>query len=173
MVWKRLLILKSASIIDLAWVLPTVVSILLVEIFRAIGISIPAPFFIIIICVAIAGTIGGKRSGLIAGILATLFLVRAYFIQFGPATLSGGLPQTIVGSIFFISIGTLLGALKDQRNLTIKKLHDIERKLRNSLANETKDKEIQAAMVSASEARLDTAISDHNPWQKVLALARC
>jgi hypothetical protein len=87
--------------------------------------------------------------------------------------LSGGLPQTIVGSIFFISIGTLLGALKDQRNLTIKKLHDIERKLRNSLANETKDKEIQAAMVSASEARLDTAISDHNPWQKVLALARC
>ena len=157
MVWKRLQILKSASMIDLAWVLPTVISILLVEIFRVIGISIPVPFFIIIISVIIAGSIGGKRSGLIAGILATLFLVRAYFLQFGPATLSGGLPQMIVGSIFFISMGTLLGHFKDLRILGTKKLNDVEQKLRTALANETKDKDLQAAMVAASEARLDTA----------------
>ncbi|MFT5865691.1 MAG: signal transduction histidine kinase/CheY-like chemotaxis protein [Gammaproteobacteria bacterium] len=154
----RLVTQKSSWVMNLAWVLPTIISIIMVEITRLLGIALPVPFFIIIICVVIAGSIGGRRAGFIAGIIASLYLFRAYPFEFGPATLSGGLTQTIAGAVLFILIGTLLGRLRDQLNANIISLRDVEQRFQASLREETAEKDAQADKVAESEARLDAAI---------------
>lgn len=158
MAWGRLLTLHNTPIIKLAWVLPTIIAVLLIEISRHMGFSIPVPIFIIIVCVIIAGSIGGQSSGFIAGVVATLFLVRAYFEHFGPPALTGSVPQTAIGSMMFILTGTLLGRLRDQRDSNIRALRETEKNLETSLHKEMAKNGRQAAVVAESEARMKTAI---------------
>ncbi len=158
MPWNQLNTTRTASMVKLVWVLPTILAIVLVEATVYTGISIPVPFFIIIICVMIAGSQGGQRSGLVAGIAASLFVVQSYFQQFGPATLTGGVPQVVIGSILFLLIGIHLGRLRDQRDSSVQTLRDNEQTLKSKLQKETAEKEIQVAKVIESDTRLDTAI---------------
>lgn len=149
---------KSNSTTNLAWILPTIISIIMVEVTRLLGFSVPVPFFAVSIGVVIAGSIGGQSAGSIAGIIASIYLIRAHSIIFDAAILSGSLPQTVGGSAFFILIGTLVGRLRDQRNANIRSQRDIELRLRASLREETAEKDAQADKVSESEARLNAAI---------------
>lgn len=144
--------------IKLAWVLPTVLAILLIEITFLTGIDVPVPFLTIIVCVVIAGSMGGKRSGLIAGLIASAFVLKSYFSGFGPAGLTGGLLQVALGSMLYIMLGTLLGRLREQRDIGMQALKERQQVLEKSLQKETDEKDRQAALVSESEARLSTAV---------------
>ena len=144
--------------IKLAWVLPTIVTILLIEGSFHWIFSVPVPFLAMLTSVTIAGAFGGQRSGLIAGIFAALFVVHAHVEQFGPTSLTGGVFQVLIGSALFLLTGILLGRLKDQRDAGIRSLRDIEQELRASLQIETQEKGSQSARVAESEAQLKTAI---------------
>ncbi|WP_237064333.1 PAS domain-containing hybrid sensor histidine kinase/response regulator [Loktanella sp. M215] len=106
----------------------------------------------------LAGSLGGERTGLISGCLASLFVVQSYFTQFGPQTLTGGWPQATLGSVLFLFIGISLGRLKDQRDKSIQSLRATETKLRIALKQETEISESQTNKSAASEARLETAV---------------
>tara|TARA_R110002074_G_scaffold1107_1_gene6574 strand:- start:7907 stop:9856 length:1950 start_codon:yes stop_codon:yes gene_type:complete len=144
--------------IKLAWALPTFLAVFLVEIAFLTGWIIPVPFFIIIVCVVIAGSMGGQRSGLIAGLAASLFVFKSHLVGFGPATLTGDLLQVALGSTLFILMGTLLGRLREQRDIGMQALQERGQNLETSLHKETMEKDRQATMVAESEARLKTAI---------------
>ncbi|MEY8099806.1 ATP-binding protein [Falsihalocynthiibacter sp. S25ZX9] len=144
--------------IKLAWVLPTVLAVLAVEVSFRTGLAIPIPFLIIVVCVVIAGSMGGQRSGLISGLIASLFVFNSYLVGFGPATLTGSLLQVALGSVLFTLLGTLLGRLREQRDTGIQALRDREKTLETSLNEQTEEKNKQVTMVAESEARLKTAI---------------
>lgn len=158
MALKRLREMGFPSLIDLVWVLPTVISIILAESSVHFGFALPVPFLIVIVCVGIAGAYGGKRSGLAAGVLAVLFIGHAYLAQFGPPTLTGGLPQAAIGAMLYLLVGVILGRLRDQRDASLRALRENKQMLQATLANEITEKDIQAAKVAESEARLATAI---------------
>ena len=142
----------------LAWALPTLLTILLVYTTAFTGFNLPVPFFIIIVSVMIAGAFGGQRTGLIAGCLASLFVIQSYFAAFGPQTLTGGWTQVALGSMLFLFVGTSLGRLRDQRDNSIKSLRSTEEKLRIALKQETEISERQTIKSAVSEARLETAV---------------
>lgn len=142
----------------LAWILPTILAILLVETGRYMGVSNPVPFFIIFICVVITGSQGGQQLGLIAGAAAAAFVIYAYFQQFGPQILTGSVQQTVFGSIVFLLIGFSLGRLKDQRDAIMWSFRESEKMLASALKKETAEKIAQAVKVAEREASLDTAI---------------
>ena len=65
----------------LAWAVPTLLSIFLVQTATYTGFILPVPFFIIIVCVMIAGAFGSARAGLLAGVFASLFVVKSYLYR--------------------------------------------------------------------------------------------
>ncbi len=144
--------------IKLTWVLPTILAVFFVEITVFTGVAVPVPFFLIIVCVVIAGSMGGQRSGLIAGLIASGFAFKSYLVGFGPASLTGGLLQVALGSTLFVLLGTLLGRLREQRDIGMQALREKQQNLEASLQSETVEKDKQAALVSEGEARLRTAI---------------
>ncbi|AML51886.1 hybrid sensor histidine kinase/response regulator [Falsihalocynthiibacter arcticus] len=144
--------------IKLAWVLPTVLAVLSVEVSFRTGLAIPIPFLIIVVCVVIAGSMGGQRSGLISGLIASLFVFNSYLVGYGPASLTGSLLQVALGSVLFTLLGTLLGRLREQRDTGMQALRHREKTLETSLTEEIVEKNRQVTMVAESEARLKTAI---------------
>lgn len=157
MTWIGLRASKETSIIKLTWILPTVFFVLLLEACRLTGVSVPMPFFILIGCVILAGLKGGERVGFAAGVVIALFVIRAYFVQYGPPVLTGSVPQVSAGSAFYILFGTMLGRMKDQQDSSIQSLRELEC-LRAELLSEAEAKDDQAAKVAESKARLDAAI---------------
>ena len=155
---KRLLGSSVQQGARLSWVAPTLLSIAIVEATRFTGFALPVPFLTIIVCVGLAGSQGGKRSGLIAGIAAGAFLVMSYFKSFGPPTLTGGALQVALGSLLFVGVGFRLGRLRDQLDTSIRSLTKKEKLLQLALMKETAEKDIQVAKVAEGEARLETAI---------------
>jgi len=106
----------------------------------------------------IAGAFGSARAGLLAGVFASLFVVKSYLDQFGPETLTGGWPQVTVGAMLFLFIGISLGRLKDQRDTSMDALRATEEKLKTLLQQEIAMSENQIAKVAESDARLKTAV---------------
>lgn len=158
MPWKELLSLDKTKLFKLIWVLPAAISILLVETSMDTGIAVPVPFLTIIVCVGMAGAFGGLGPGLLAGCMAAIFVVKAHLEQFGPVSLTGGVPQTAIGSALYIMIGTVLGRLKDQRDSSVKRLRDKELNLENLLQKASAEKDRQTAKVLESETRLKNAV---------------
>lgn len=158
MTWKQLFTPNSGGLIKLVWVLPTASILLLVELSLHAALAVPVPFLSIMVCVVIAGAFGGQRSGLLAGAMAALFIAHAYFEQFGPPSLTGGVPQAALGSVLFLLIGFQLGRLKDQRDSSLNLLRENEKHLASSLDEETVEKDRQISLVAESEERLKTAV---------------
>lgn len=115
------------------------------------------PFFILIGCVILAGLNGGMRVGFAAGVVIALFVIQAYFVQYGPPVLTGSLPQATAGAVFYILFGTMLGRMKDQQDSSAQSLRELEC-LRAELLNEAAEKGDQEAKVAESKSRLDAAI---------------
>ena len=141
-----------------ACVFPTLLAVLLVEITEFTGFVLPVPFFIIIVCVVIAGSMGGQTAGFISALFASAFVYKSYLIGFGPPTLTGGLLPVSLGAALFILLGSCLGRLREQRDIGMKALRDREMRLETSLHDEIAERERQAAKVAESEARLKTAV---------------
>ena len=75
---------------------PVVVFAALIEAGRMAQFAFPVPFLSLFAATAFAGGFGGLKAGTIAGILSASFVIYAYSIGFGPKTLTGALPQTII-----------------------------------------------------------------------------
>lgn len=144
--------------IRLLWALPTVIAVLLVNASMQSDFQVPVPFLTILGCVVVAGSLGGQRAGLLAGIVASLFLMRAYLVHFGPSSLTGGLLQISLGAAMFLFIGTFLGRLRDQRDTSIRALYQNEQTLENSLRKEIEENAAHTAKIAESETRLETAV---------------
>lgn len=158
MVLKRLLEESFPAIVKSLWVFPTVILIILTLVTFQSGVTIPVPFLLIIVCVGIAGAYGGKRSGLMAGILAAAFVGYAYQVQYGPPTLTGGVPQAALGSALYVMVGVLLGRLRDQHDAGLQALRESEHMLQVALAKEMVEKDFQTAIAAEKDSRLATAI---------------
>lgn len=158
MALNRLLVTSFSSIAKIAWVLPTAIVVLLIETSFHWDISVPVPFLAILTGVTIAGAMGGQRVGSIAGLIAALFVVHAYFAQFGPSSLTGGIPQMALGSVLYLLTGFLLGKLRDQRDASIRYLRDKKHRLESELQIEIIEKDRQAEKIAESETRLNNAV---------------
>lgn len=143
---------------NLVWVIPAVLAVFFVEIAIFTGFPVPVPFLLIVVCVVIAGSMGGKLPGLIAALIASAFVFKSYLVGFGPASLTGGLPHVALGSMMFVLLGTLLGRLREQRDIGMQALRERQRVLEMSLQKERVEKEKQTDLVSESNARLSSAI---------------
>ncbi len=90
--------------------------------------------------------------------MAAFFILHAHFEQFGPPSLTGGVPQTAFGAMLYFIVGINLGRLRDQRDTSIHSLRESQKLLEAALQKETAEKVTQTNMVAESEARLATAI---------------
>ena len=81
MALKQLLKTGFPATIDLVWVLPTVILIILAEVTFHSSFAVPVPFLLIIVGVGRAGAYGGKRAGLVAGVSAAFFIGHAYLAR--------------------------------------------------------------------------------------------
>ncbi|WP_417210952.1 ATP-binding protein [Antarctobacter sp.] len=147
----------NTPIIKLAWALPTLISVVLVDASAHTGIPFPAPFLTIFVSVVLAASLGGQRAGFAAGLIAALFVVKAYSDQYGPPSLTGGVQQVIFGAVLFFLIGMLLGRLRDQRDASMQALRQHEQDLEISLQKELAERARQEAIVAEREAQLVTA----------------
>ncbi len=158
MALNRLYQATIALILNFFWVLPTAVVLFIVEIGLHFDVALPVPFISLIVCVGVAGTYGGFRSGLLAGGMAAFFILHAHFEQFGPPSLTGGILQTAFGAMLYFIVGINLGRLRDQRDTSLHSLRESQKLLEAALQKETAEKVTQTIMVAESEARLATAI---------------
>lgn len=143
---------------NIAWVLPAVITALVIEAGYAWEFWIPIPFLLLGIAVAIAGSMGGTYAGFLAGMITVAVLVHAHVAVLGSQLLSTDLRQVVLASVFFMLIGVWLGRLRDQRDSSIKALREIERCLETSLQKELSENEKKAIKVAESEKRLNTAV---------------
>lgn len=116
---------------------PVVVFVALIEAGRISQFAFPVPFLALFAATAFAGGFGGLKAGTISGILSASFVIYAYSIGFGPKTLTGALPQALIGSAVYIIAGFLLGRTKDERDRGLfdktKSLLERERELKKAL----------------------------------------
>jgi len=138
--------------------LPTAAAVGSAEIGRIFSLMIPIPFLTILVAVTFAGAVGGRGAGLIAGSMASLFIFHAAVAGFGPATLTGGPFQMLLGTALYCAAGFLIGQIRDQRDESIQRLRKLEDSLRTSLELETAARQDQQEKFGESEARLDRAI---------------
>ena len=157
MLRKRLHAIRKPTMIEIVWTFPTVIAVLLIEASFHGGVFVPVPFLALLVSVTIAGAMGGQRVGIIAGFLAAAFVVHGYLDQFGPASLTGGMPQAAIGAMLYFLTGTLLGQLRDQRDASIQSLLENEQRLETKLQSESIEKARQVDKVAERETRLDAA----------------
>ena len=157
MVWNRLNASSMPSIVKMAWALPTAIVVLLIVTSFNWDIAVPVPFLTLLASVTLAGAMGGQRAGSIAGFIASLFVVNAYFEQFGPSSLTGGIPQTALGSVLFLLTGFLIGRLRDQRDASIRSLGEKKQLLESKLQNEITEKDRQIEKAANRERLLKAA----------------
>ena len=134
-------------------IIPIVMFVALIEAARMSQIVFPVPFLALFAATAFAGGFGGLKTGTIAGILSAIFVIYAYSIGFGPKTLTGALPQALIGSAVYIIAGLLLGRTKDERDRFLFAKTNSLAESENSLAESEKElKDALERMQLAGEA---------------------
>lgn len=142
----------------LAWVFPVAIVGIFVDVGARWGFFVPAPYFLLAISVGIAGLMGGQRSGFLAGMVSTPFLILAYLEQYGPIPLISSPAQVVLASGLFSLTGITLGRLRDQRDASLEALRQKEQNLESELHKELAKNAVQTANAIKSEARLSAAV---------------
>jgi PAS domain S-box-containing protein len=142
----------------IVWAVPAIVCVLAVLADQHLNSSIPAPFLLMLVSVMIAGAMGGRSPGTVAGVTAASYVVHAYATQYGPPTLTGGVVQTTIGCALYIATGVLLGILRDQRDSSIETLEQKKYELESSLHEKLVENAQKAIRIAESEARLQQAV---------------
>ena len=144
------------------WIGAVIVGIVVafIEIGRRLGLAVPIPFLILLGAVVLVASIGGKKPGLGGAAAASFFIFYSMEINFGPATLTGGPIQVILGILLMFVVGFFLGRTRDQNESLIRALEethaDLERRVSArtaelSAVNERLNREI-VERVQAEEA---------------------
>ncbi len=101
-----------------------------VETARLTGVRLPAPFIVIYGTVALAGAFCGLRIGLTSAGFVSAYVIYCALIGYGPATLTGGVPQVAIAIALAIVIGGSLGHEHDVRRKLMQELAARESELR-------------------------------------------
>ncbi len=99
--------------ISFAWALSAVVAAIFVAAHQT-GVVLPVPFLALLVTVGLSGGFGGLISGVIGGVFMSLSIIYAWVLGFGPATLTGSIPNVVIGCAVAIGFGGFLGAMRDQ-----------------------------------------------------------
>lgn len=149
---------QDGSAKQLLWALPTLVIAVGVMLTFWYDVTVPAPFFSLIVSVVVAGTYGGKRAGVPAALIAATFLLYSFFAGYGPPELTSSLLNVMIGTGLFVVLGVRLGQIKDDSDAKQIEILEANEQLKSSLINETEEKNKQTAQASESEDQLRMAI---------------
>jgi len=138
--------------------LPAFAVVLALEFAHREGLAFPVPFLALYAATVLAGGLGGQWPGIVAGIVSAAYVVHAYLTGFGPPTLTGGIPQLVIGVGVYVATGLLLGRVRTQRDNSMRALQQRGRTLEASLARETAERKSKEQLVAESEARLSQAV---------------
>ncbi|MEM7472708.1 MAG: ATP-binding protein [Pseudomonadota bacterium] len=142
----------------LLWALPTLLISLCLTVMFTLEISIPAPFFSVLVSVVVAGTYGGMKAGVLSAGCASAFLFFAYWAGFGPAELTAKMLNVVVGAGLFMFLGFRLGQIKDSSEAKQSEILAANEKLKASLLSETQEKNKKTAQIFESEEQLRMAV---------------
>ena len=135
---------------------------LTIDLFRRLGIVIPVPFMLLIICVCVSGSLGGVAAGLWSHLVWSLFVVYAAIIGFGPETLTGGNIQVAAGIGIMAVFAVIQGWTKEQNRW----LTDV---LRHRNARLQQEVSIRTSDLVAINANLEAEMQERIAIQKALA----
>jgi len=107
--------------------------ILVAETLSRQGVIIPIPFLLLYVGVVASGSLGGLTSGVVSGALASGYVIYAASVGFGPATLTGGPVQTMLGCLLYFGSGVLVGRVTTQRDRFRQRLKEQEESRRGYL----------------------------------------
>ncbi|MBP0485215.1 PAS domain-containing hybrid sensor histidine kinase/response regulator [Sagittula salina] len=107
--------------------LPTCAVLVAVEAVRHAGGMVPTPFLLLLVAVGFSGYFGGRIAGSISGIIAAAFVLLSFTQGFGPASLTGTLPNALGGMALYAFSGMVLGRLRDERDVHYETLLETQR----------------------------------------------
>ena len=108
-----------------AWLIALVI-VAIVGIPMLMGYRVPVPFILQLCAVAVAASLGGIRSGAIAGLIASSLQLTAFILQVGPAGLIGAPLNIILGVALTVGLGVYLGYVRETLNHAAEQL-DVRR----------------------------------------------
>lgn len=121
---------------QLLGVLGAALILLVVELGRLYGVVPTAPFLLIFLGVVLAAVVGGLPAALVAGLMASGYLVYCAVIGFGPPTLVGS-PWRAAGGISIVMFtAMLLGRLGEQNRQYRNHVYDRSTRLYRSLVED-------------------------------------
>ena len=88
----------------LAWCTPVLMIVVMVFWYRKTGGQPPVPFLLLFAAV-LAASFGGLLAGTLAAAIASVFVVYAAIIGFGPSSLTGNLVVATAGCILYLLVG--------------------------------------------------------------------
>lgn len=133
-------------------VLLVVLIVALIESFRRSGSMFPIPFLLLYASVVLAGGAAGMMCGLVAGIIASGYVIFAAVMGFGPRTLTGGELQVLLGVALYVGTGLFLGRVRAQRDQFRRNTHRYETQLESEILARTKSlRENQNALRESEE----------------------
>ncbi len=135
--------------------LPVILIIGRYEYTHAFGGTMPIPFIAMFAAVVVAAIVGGRLTGLTAGLLVAGEVLHCHLRGIGPAPLTALPGNVLLGSVIFCSVGFLLGWLRDRLDQTIGQLAQHRTGLEADLEAE---KEQSLSDKARHEARLATAL---------------
>lgn len=131
---------------DVALVLGVVGCAALIEISRRTGFSMPVPFLLLYGSVTLAAGLAGRRTGLVAAAIASVFVIHCSSVDYGPPSLTGGPVQASLGIIAVFAIAILIGGRRDTLLYLAKSLEAAQRELidaRDVLAQRAERRAVQ------------------------------
>lgn len=133
---RRLSVRVGIERAPLLGLLGAALTLLVVELGRLYGVVPPAPFLLIYLGVVLAAIVGGLPPALVAGLMASSYLVYCAVIGFGPPTLVES-PWRMAGGISIVMVtATLLGRLGEQNRRYRNHVNDRSTRLYRSLVED-------------------------------------
>jgi hypothetical protein len=133
----------------------------LLRVLRRYGYPVPVPFLMIYGGVAIVASVSGFAVSALAALFASIFVIYATIIGYGPETFTGGPIEAAIGVLVGFLIATVVGRLRDERQSLIEQL----RQAHEQLATHSSSLEAQVAQQNA-HLREMTSTTSRPPCRK-------
>jgi signal transduction histidine kinase len=132
----------------------TLAAVVAIELLRRNGYPVPVPFLMIYGSVAIVASVSGFAPSALAAFFASMFVIYATIIGYGPQTFTGGPTQAAVGVFVGFLIAVVVGRMRDERQSLIEQL----RQAHEQLATHSSSLEAQVAQQNARLREMATRL---------------
>jgi signal transduction histidine kinase len=114
---------------DLASALPTLLIAIGIEVARRLDLPLPTPFLLLLASMALTASLRGRVAGNLAAAFASASIAYATVVGYGPAPLTGSVPQAAFGIACIFVVSNVLGRLRDGRLRAIEALQQTRAEL--------------------------------------------